>query len=131
MSEALGKAFAECGTRQRTHGKKLIGKVLFAECPGDTRQRKAAVIAPVPLTVTLPSANPAGTRQRFFIFFKKNSLPSANPSDTRQRVFIFYFYKISLPSANLQALGKDFLFFILSFFAECPLSGTRQSLNFF
>ena len=29
---ALGKAFAECGTRQRTHGKKLIGKDLFAEC---------------------------------------------------------------------------------------------------
>jgi len=28
----LGKAFAECGTRQRTHGKKLIGKALFAEC---------------------------------------------------------------------------------------------------
>ena len=65
---ALGKAFAECGTRQRTHGKKLIGKALFAECmcPGDTRQRKATVTAPGPLTVTLPSAKPAGTRQRFF-----------------------------------------------------------------
>ena len=50
---ALGKAFAECGTRQRTHGKKLIGKTL-----GDTRQRKATVTLPVPLRVTLPSANP-------------------------------------------------------------------------
>ena len=29
---ALGKAFAECNTRQWTHGKKLIGKTLFAEC---------------------------------------------------------------------------------------------------
>ena len=66
---ALGKAFAECGTRQRTHGKKLIGKALFAESPGGTRQRKATVTAPAPLTVALPSANPAGTRQRFFIFF--------------------------------------------------------------
>jgi len=64
---ALGKAFAECGTRQRTHGKNLIGKALFAECfLSGTRQRKATVTAPVPLMVTLPSANPAGTRQRFF-----------------------------------------------------------------
>ena len=37
---ALGKAFAECGTRQRTYGKKLIGKYLFAECLlSSTRQR--------------------------------------------------------------------------------------------
>jgi len=64
---ALGKGFAECGTRQSTHGKKLIGKALFAECIlSGTRQRKATVTAPVPLTVTLPSVNPAGTRQRFF-----------------------------------------------------------------
>ena len=68
-SAALDKAFAECGTRQRTHGKKLIGKTLFAESPGGTWQRKATVTAPAPLTVALPSANPADTRQRFFIFF--------------------------------------------------------------
>jgi len=76
MSEALGKdqitlgkAFAECGIWQRTHGKKLIGKALFVECLlSGTRQRKATVTAPVLLTVALPSANPAGTRQRFFIF---------------------------------------------------------------
>ena len=67
---ALDKAFVECGTRQRTHGKKLIGKTLFAECLlSGTRQRKATVTAPAPLTVALPSANPAGTQQRFFIFF--------------------------------------------------------------
>ena len=66
----LGKAFAECGTRQRTHGKKLIGKALFAECLlSGTRQRKATVTTPALLTVALPSANPVGTRQRFFYFF--------------------------------------------------------------
>ena len=97
---ALGKAFAECGTRQRTHGKKLIGKALFAECLlSGTRQRKATVMASVPLTVALPSANPAGTRQRFFIFLKKFYLPSA----------------------------PKFEFFLKNFFAECHLSGTRQS----
>ena len=29
---ALGKAFAECSTRQRASGKKSVGKELFAEC---------------------------------------------------------------------------------------------------
>jgi hypothetical protein len=28
----LGKAFAECHTRQRVHGKIFVGKDLFAEC---------------------------------------------------------------------------------------------------
>ena len=61
---ALGKAFVEYGTRQRTHNKKLIGKALFAECLlSGTRQRKATVTTPAPLTVDLPSANSAGTRQ--------------------------------------------------------------------
>ena len=72
---ALGKAFTECGTWQSTHGKKLIGKTLFAVCLlSGTRQRKATVTAPVPLTVALPSANPAGTRQRFFYFLLKKIL---------------------------------------------------------
>jgi len=36
----LGKAFAECHTRQRAHGKILIGKGVFAECfLSGTRQR--------------------------------------------------------------------------------------------
>ena len=82
-------------TRQKIDRQSPLCRVSFighsAKCPGDIRQRKATVTAPVPLTVTLPSANPAGTRQRFFIFFKKKiSLPSANPSGTRQRVFIFF-----------------------------------------
>ena len=41
---ALGKAFAECDTGQRTHGKKLIGKALFTECLlSGTRQRLCRV----------------------------------------------------------------------------------------
>jgi len=32
---------------------------------------------------------------------------------------------------TLQALGKDFLFLKKKIFAECPLSGARQSLDFF
>ena len=99
---ALGKIFAGCGTRQRTHGKKLISKTLFAKCIlSGTRQRLCRVPrghsakksdrhGAGPVDGHLPSANPAGTRQRFFIFFKKISLPSANPSGTRQRVFIFF-----------------------------------------
>ena len=95
-------------TRQRTHGKKLIGKALFAECLlSGTRQRKATVTAPAPLTVALPSAlYPA--LGKVWIFFKKNSLPSA----------------------VLPALGKVWIF-LKKFFAECPLAGTRQSLNFY
>ena len=76
LPSVWGRQRPNC-TWQRIHGKKLIDKVLFAECllsgtrqkSGDTRQRKATVTAPIPLTVTLPS--PTGTRQRFFIFFKK------------------------------------------------------------
>jgi len=37
---ALGKRFAECGTRQKTLGETLVGKAGFAECLlSDTRQR--------------------------------------------------------------------------------------------
>ena len=53
VPEALGKGYIALGKG-------------FAECPGGTQQREATVTAPVPLTVTLPSVNPAGTRQRFF-----------------------------------------------------------------
>ena len=99
VSEALGKgqialdeAFAKCGTRQRTHDKKLIGKTLFVECLlSGTRQRKATVTAPAPLTVVLLSANAAGTRQRFFIFFKKKFFAECPLSSPWQRCFIFFF----------------------------------------
>jgi hypothetical protein len=43
-SVTLGKAFAECNTRQRTLGKNFIGKGFFAECFfSDTRQRLCRV----------------------------------------------------------------------------------------
>ena len=35
-SQALGKGFAECRTRQRSLGKDLIGKNFFAECQKST-----------------------------------------------------------------------------------------------
>ena len=128
---ALGKAFAECGTRQRTHGKKLIGKDLFAECLlSGTRKRKATVTAPAPLTVALPSANPAGTRQRFFIFFKKNFFAECQPF--RHSAKLFYFFKKFLCRVpTIQTLGKVFLFFLKKFFAECQPSGTRQTFFIF
>jgi hypothetical protein len=53
---ALGKGFAKCYTRQRVHGKKFVGKDLFAECfLSDTRQRKVTVMAHITLTGALPS----------------------------------------------------------------------------
>jgi hypothetical protein len=67
---ALDKGFAECGTRQRTLRKKIIGKATFAECHlSGTRQRKGAVTALEPATAPLPTANLVSTWQRVFIFF--------------------------------------------------------------
>jgi len=50
----------------------------------------------------LPSANPAGTRQRFLFFFKK--IFCRVP--TLQALGKDFFLKISLPSALWLALGK-------------------------
>ena len=42
------------------------------------------------------------------------------------------FFKSTLPSAPVQALGKVFfLFFLKKYFAECPCPGTRQSFFYF
>jgi hypothetical protein len=70
--------FAECQrqfcppsakrTRQIFDWHKPLCRVFFV----GTRQRKVVVTAAVPLTVTLPSAPPPGTRKFFF----ENSLPS-------------------------------------------------------
>ena len=84
----------------------------FAECPGDTRQRKATVTAPAPLTVALPSANPAGTRQRFFYFYLKNFFAECQPYRHSAKIFFIFFKKNSLPSAPWQALGKVWIFFL-------------------
>ena len=42
---ALGKAFAECSTRQRASGKKPVGKEFFAECLlSGTRQPTLGIV---------------------------------------------------------------------------------------
>jgi hypothetical protein len=43
----------------------------FVECQEGTRQRKVGCDGADPLTVGLPSAGPAGTRQIFLFFFEK------------------------------------------------------------
>jgi hypothetical protein len=75
-AKTLGKAFAECRTRQRRLGTQCIAKAFFAECfsrtlgkevcrvPESTRQRKAAVTAPGDrdsgfVELSLPSVCPA------------------------------------------------------------------------
>ena len=79
-----------------------------------------------PLTVILPSARPStrqkkiiflknyfaecpnpGTRQSFFYFFLKYFAECPCP-DTRQS-FFYFFLKITLPSAPVLVLGKEFL----------------------
>ena len=118
-------------TRQRTHGKKLIGKYLFAECLlSGTRQRKATITAPAPRWRSLcrvPTLQALG--KDFLFLFLKNSLPSALYPALGKNV-LFFFLKIlcRVPPGRRSA---KFEFFLKKFFAECPLAGTRQSLNFF
>jgi len=133
---ALDKAFVECGTRQRTHGKALFAECLLSgtrqrlcECPGDTQQRKATVTAPIPLTVTLPS--PTGTRQRFFIFFLKKIFAECQPCRHSVKSFYFFLQKFFAECQPFRHSAKIFFIFLKNFFAECPLAGTQQSLNFF
>jgi hypothetical protein len=137
MSEALGKVFVECRTRQSlcrvSHSAKspreqYIGKGLFAEyffsgtrhricrLPGGTRQRKAVVTAP-------------GWRRRCLCRVSPNTLGKEVTS-----------LPTSLPSTNWPALGKESVSGSLcqvlcrvicmalgkAFFAECPTKSTRQ-----
>ena len=111
----------------------------FAECPGDTRQRKATVTALVPLTVTcrVPTLQALGkdffnffkkilcrvpTREALgkdFLFFLKNFFAECQPYRHSAKCF-YFFKKNSLPSASHRALGKRFSFFFKKkFFAEC------------
>ena len=103
--QALGKDFFNFFKKNSLSSVfyRALGKG-FAESPGGTRQRKATVTAPAPLTVALPSANHAGTHQIFLFFLKKIlcRVPSIRPSAT-----MFYFFsKNSLLSAPWPALGK-------------------------
>jgi hypothetical protein len=71
--------------------KKIIGKAAFAECRVSTRQRKGTVMALALLTAALPSANPAGARQRFFfLFFLKKFFAESRMTGTRQSFYIFF-----------------------------------------
>ena len=112
----LGKAFAECYTRQRVLGKRFIGKDFFAECQSDTRQRKVAVTAALPSVKVKHSAKVA-------------ALPSAVDLDTRQRWPLCLvsparhsINRRPLPSAWTVALGKAMMF------AECNGICTWQSM---
>jgi hypothetical protein len=58
---ALGKAFAECYTRQRALGKHFIGKDLFVECTlSETRQR----LCRVPIRHSAKKSGRDGERHR-------------------------------------------------------------------
>jgi hypothetical protein len=89
-SFTLGKAFAECNTRQRTLGERYIGSGLFAEyflsgtrqricrVPFDTRQRK--------VTVTTPSDGDGSFAEcLLWHSAKRPILPSVCSHGTRQR----------------------------------------------
>ena len=118
-SFALGKAFAECNTRQRASVESPPGKGCFAECQiSGTRQRFDVVgrrSTPSIFLKTLcrvPQLRHSAKKSVFLNLFAE-----CHSTDTRQRVFLFFF-KFSLPSAMVIALGKatsKFLFFVFCF----------------
>jgi hypothetical protein len=96
---ALGKGFAECGTRQRPLGNIFVGKgtlpsafyrgsrqniFIFCQVPGTALSKTFAPSLHRTLTVTLPSARPT-LGKMFFL-----TLPSAL-GPTLGKVFFFFF----------------------------------------
>ena len=101
----------------------------FAECPGDTRQRKATgteavrwqSLCRVPTLQALgkdffnffnnffAECQPVRHSAKIFYFFKKISLPSALWMSLGK--VLFFFKKILCRVPTREALGKDFLFF--------------------
>ena len=80
------------------------------------------------LKIFFAECQPPGIRQRFFIFFKKNSLPSANPEGTRQSAFIFLlkiFFAECHPSRHSAKI------FFLKLFAECQHGRHSAKFKFF
>ena len=74
VSKTLGKAFAECHTRQRAHCKILVGKRVFAECfLSDTRQRLCRV-------PTLGKKKNKKSQKIKKMYFFGERLPSASSS---------------------------------------------------
>ena len=115
---ALGKAFTECGTRQRTHGKNLIGKALFAECLlSGTRQRlcreprghsakKSDRHGAGPVDGCFAECQPCRHSAKIFYFFLKKFLCRVLTPKALGKDFLFFLKKNSLPSALWPALGK-------------------------
>ena len=142
-------------TRQRTHGKKLIGKTLFAEsicrvprghsakksdhhgaglvdghfaeCQPCRHSANIFLIFFEKFLCRVPTREALGKELLFF--FWKFSLPSAKPPGTRQIFFIF-FWKILCRASTRKALGKELLFFLEIFFAESHHS-THSAKIFF
>ena len=89
----------------------------FSECHDGTRQRKAAVTAP------LPSATRRHSAKKCVFYFLKKMLCRVPASGTWQSLFSFFF-GFSLPSVVGRHSAKQFF---LIFYAECLDHGTRQS----
>ena len=108
---ALGKAFTECGTRQRTHDENLIGKVLFAECLlSGTRQRLCRV----------PQWHSAKKSDRQGAESVDGGFAECQPCKHSTKIFYFFLKKILCRVPTLQALGKEFLFFYTKFLCRVP-----------
>jgi len=107
---ALGKAFAECCTRQRAVGISLHGKGFFAECRmSGTRQRISRV----------PRRHSAKKSRRDGQVTVTAPLPSATRRHSAKKcVFYFIFLKCFAECLHL-ALGKACFLFFWIFFAEC------------
>ena len=127
---ALGKAFAECCTRQRAVGISLHGKGFFAECrmpctrqtisrvPRQHSAKKSRLDGQVTVTAPLPSATCRHSAKKYvFYFLKKNALPSACIWHSAKLVFLFFGF--SLPSAVGRHSVKNFCFFF-NFLCRVP-----------
>ena len=99
---ALGKAFAECCTRQRAVGISPHGKGFFAECrmsstwqrisrvPRRHSAKKSHRDGQVTMTAPLPSATRRHSAKKcVFYFYFKNALPSARIWHSAKLVFFF------------------------------------------
>ena len=140
----LGKAFAECGTRQRIHGKKLISKALFAECIlSDTRQRLCRVprghsakksdrYGAEPVDGHFAECQPCRHLTNIFLFFLKKILCRVPTLQALGKDLFYFFKKILCRVPTSEALGKDFLFFF-KFLCRVPTCETlgKELLFFF
>ena len=120
---ALGKAFAECGTRQRTHSKKLIGKDRFAECLlSGTRQRLCRVPrghsakksdrhGDVPVDGHFAECQPCRHSVKIFYFFLKKFFAECQPCRHSAKIFLFFLKKILCRVPSIRPLAKMFYFF--------------------